>query len=408
MDYGSLLARVYSLGSRGIDLGLDRVRAATAALGSPEASLTCAQVAGTNGKGAVAVLVEAAARASGLRTGLFTSPHLHRYTERFAIDGAEVAAGALAPHLSRALALLDPPHALRLTFFEVTTCAALSLFAERRVDLAVLEVGLGGRLDATTVVSPAATAIASIGLDHGALLGATAASVAREKAGIARPGVPLVVGHVRGEALAEIERAAAAAGAPVRLLGRDFGVDPGLGLPWPGRHQRENAAVARAVFDLLARRDPRLTGDAFARGAASAAWPGRYEILSGPPGFILDGAHNTEAIAALIDALAERGDRPDAVLFGACRDKPVGPMLDLLSSLGRPIALAPPPVDRAFDPASWAARPGASAFGDIPSAIARCRDLAPQGTILVTGSLFTVADVRRRLLGERCDAPIGL
>jgi len=409
MDYRSLLSRVYALGPRGIELGLDRVRAAADAIGAPDRSLRCVQIAGTNGKGAVAVLVEGGARASGLSTGLFTSPHLHRYSERFRVNGAEIDEAELAPHLARALSLTVPPSNLPLTFFEVTTVAAFGLFAERRVELAVLEVGLGGRLDATTVAAPEVTAITSIGLDHTDLLGPTLRHVAREKAGVARPGVPLVVGPLPDEALAEVERAAAAVGAPLVCYGRDFAWDDGLSLSWPGRHQRENAAVARAVCDALGRTDPRLTRSAFARAAAEAVWPGRYEEIPGRPKHVLDGAHNVEAMACLIAALAERGQRVDAVLFGACGDKPIRAMLDLLEPLGCPLVLAPPPLARAFDPSAHAARRNASAAPDIASGLARCRGLAPPGgAVLVTGSLFTVAEARRILLGVRADMPIGL
>ena len=409
MDYRSLLTRVYALGHRGIALGLDRMRAAADALGAPDHALRCAQIAGTNGKGTVAVLIEGTARASGLVTGLYTSPHLHRYAERFRVNGAEVGEAELAPHLARALALTFPPSSLPLTFFEVTTAAAFSLFAERGVDLAVLEVGLGGRLDATSVATPAVTAIVSIGLDHTELLGPTLAHVAREKAGIARPGVPLVVGPLAEEALAEVERTAASIGAPLLEYGRDFTWDGGVSLPWPGRHQLENAAVARAVCDVLGRGDPRFSRSAFARAAATAIWPGRYEEIPGGPRHILDGAHNTEAMTALVDALAERGQRVDAILFGACGDKPIRAMLGLLGPLGCPIVLAPPPLARAFDPSAYAASANAFTAPDVASGLTRCRELAPaDGAVLVTGSLFTVAEARRILLGVRADGPIGL
>jgi dihydrofolate synthase/folylpolyglutamate synthase len=325
------------------------------------------------------------------------------------VNGAEVDEAELAPHLARALALTEPPSSLPLTFFEVTTAAAFSLFAERGVDLAVLEVGLGGRLDATSAAAPEVTAIVSIGLDHTELLGPTLRHVAREKAGISRPGIPLVVGPLAEEALEEVETTAASVGAPLLAYGRDFTRDDGLSLPWPGRHQRENAAVARAVCDVLGRTDPRLTGSAFARAAAAAVWPGRYEEIPGRPRHILDGAHNAEAMTALVATLAERGQSLEAILFGACGDKPIVAMLDLLDRLGCPLVLAPPPLRRAFDPSAYAARKGASAAPDIASGLARCRELASKdGTVLVTGSLFTVAEARRILLDVRADDPIGL
>jgi len=346
-----------------------------------------------------------AAGSAGLRTGLFTSPHLHRFAERIRIGGEEAEQSLIAEQLARALALSEGPSAIPLTFFETATLAALGVFAELEVDLAVLEVGLGGRLDATSIADPLVCAIVSIGLDHTEILGSTTADIAREKAGIARARVPLVVGRLDPEPQAEIERAAAAAGAPLLRYGRDFAEGSAVRPPWPGAHQRRNAAVAREVTRQLSSTFAGLTDELFAEAAPSARWPGRYEIVADAGRrVILDGAHNLEATRALVDALDERGDSPGSLVFGALRGKPIDAMLEALAPRAERIVLAPPPIDRAFDPRDHAERHGAAIAENVGAAL----DLCATETALVTGSLFTVAEARRILLGEEADPQIGL
>ena len=197
MSYEAVLEKLYTLSSKGIVLGLGRVRRASARLGSPERAFRSVQVAGTNGKGTVSTLLAGALSASGLRTGLFTSPHLHRFTERIRIDGQEIAPERLLPHLEGVFSIMVTFEDLSLTFFEVATLAAFLAFRASKVDAAVLEVGLGGRLDATSIADPELTAVTSIGFDHTAFLGNTLSDIANEKAAIARKGVPLVPGPTR-------------------------------------------------------------------------------------------------------------------------------------------------------------------------------------------------------------------
>jgi dihydrofolate synthase / folylpolyglutamate synthase len=408
MDYQQALGRLYGLTSRGMRLGLEPVSEAAARLGNPERALRCAQIAGTNGKGTVSCLVAHAAREAGLKVGLFTSPHLHRFAERIRVDGAEAGEARLAAHLVRVFEAMDREPALALTFFEIATLAAFGAFAEAEVELAVLEVGLGGRLDATTIAPAEVTAIVTIGLDHPDLLGATVADVAREKAGIARPGVPLVAGPLAPQALDAVEAQARLVGAPVLALGRDFFVPGDLAPPWPGRHQRENAAVALEVFAMLGRADARLSRGAFSRALPSVCWPGRYEIVDGSPRHILDGAHNAEGAAALAETLVAQGERPAVLVFGAVRGKPVSRMLEILRPIAGRLVLTMPPISRALDPATLAA-PGDEIVAGVEGALARAAAIAgPRGTVLVTGSLFTMAEARRLLLGERADPPVGL
>ena len=407
MPYSNTLKKTYDLASRGILLGLDRVDRAARALGSPQEGLTVAQIAGTNGKGSVACLIDHAARSAGLTVGLFTSPHLHRFSQRIMIDGREVPTEPLGETLERVLALTEGPGGIPLTFFEVATLAALEMFARANVDLAVMEVGLGGRLDATSITDPSVCAVTSIGMDHTAVLGDTIRQIAMEKASIARPGVPLFCGHLTGDALDEVVRVASERKAPLHVCGRDFHVSDDLHVPWPGKHQRENAALAAAVFAQLGLVDPRMNRSAFIDALPSARWPGRFEILDGQPRFILDSAHNTEAVDALLDALCERDERPDVIIFGAASDKPVDAMFDRLSSICSRMILAPPPISRAFDHEAFATRWNTAAAPDVGVALEMAQDIGG-ATVLVTGSLFTVGEARRILLGERCDPPISM
>ncbi len=285
----------------------------------------------------------------------------------------------------------------------MATLAAFELFAAARTEISVLEVGLGGRLDATSVARPAVTAITSIGLDHTELLGDTLAAVAGEKAAIARPGVPLVLGSLRPEALAEVERAAGVVGARIRRTAP--GDVAAIPCPWPGPHQRENLAVAHGIFEELRRLDSRLAPEHFAAGATAARWPGRFEIVEARGRrFVLDGAHNLEAARALALALDERGERPDTLIFGALRGKPIEAMLEVLASRAREVLLAPPPLDRAFDPVEFAPRFGGRAFPSVAAAL----EASAGPVVLVTGSLFTVAEARRILLDELSDPLVGL
>ncbi|MCP4601552.1 MAG: bifunctional folylpolyglutamate synthase/dihydrofolate synthase [Proteobacteria bacterium] len=408
MSYTTALNRLYQLSPRGIRLGLERIRAVAAELGDPHISLRCVQVAGTNGKGTVASLISHAARAAGLKVGLYTSPHLHRFKERIQIDGVEADPDLLGPELKKVLDLAEKETDLALTFFEVATLAAFLVFAKSRVDLAVLEVGLGGRLDATSIAAPEVSVITSIGFDHTELLGNTLSQIAREKASIARPGVPLVTGQLPPEAMAAVEELAHCAGAQLHVLGRDFDVSPELTPPWPGAHQKRNAAVAHKVFELLNTRDPRFESKYFTEALPSARWPGRFEIIEDRPKFILDGAHNLEATQALLEAIKLSSLKLGGMVFGALKGKPVERMLNLLRPLANQIILVSPPIQRALDPCVYAKTEDHIAQ-NVKEGIESARGLVGNDeTILVTGSLFTVAEARRLLLDEPADPQIGL
>ena len=410
MDRSSALTRLYGLTPKGVTLGLDRVERAAALLGNPERDLYAVQVGGTNGKGTVsAVLAHASAR-SNLCTGLFTSPHLHRFSERIRIDGKEVSAEQLEIHLNRVLRLNDEVPELSLSFFEVATLAALCIFCEEKTDVCVMEVGLGGRLDATCAARPRLTAVTSVALDHTALLGDTVEAIAAEKAGIARPGVPLVAGAMEDKAYAVLKAHCEQIGAPLLLPNRDYpsvNLDE-LHLPWPGRHHAGNIAVAAELFRRVRTHFPSIREAAFFEALPSVSWPGRFEIIEANRRYILDCAHNMEAAQALAQTFDDTGEHPSVLLYGALRDKPAAEMLSLYRRRVSRVVLTAPPISRAADPRDLAAPEDVVAEKPADALEAAVRLAGPSETILVTGSLFTVAEIRRILLNEPSDPPVGL
>ncbi len=409
MSYHTTLNRLYQRAPQGIILGLDRIRAAASALGNPHLAVPCIQVAGTNGKGTVCAIVASAAQAAGLKVGLFTSPHLHRFAERIRVNGQEASEAELGFHLHRVLALCGPPLSIPLTFFEVTTLTAFCVFADRGVDLAVLEVGLGGRLDATSIASPFATAITSIGLDHTDLLGHTIPEIAGEKAAIARPGVPMVVGALVPKAMRRVaETATQQGGGPLFALGRDFFIREDLPTPRPGIYWQQNVAVSIKLFEIIGEKYEQCTEKAFLTALEQVGLPGRFEIIGRDPSFILDGAHNMEAVEALVATLETCQITPDLMIFGALKGKPIDAMLATLRPRVGRVMLFPPPISRACDPRSFACD-GDQIVADAAAAItAADAGITSRGTVLITGSLFAVAAIRGLCLGEKTDPPIGL
>jgi dihydrofolate synthase / folylpolyglutamate synthase len=400
--YRRLLARLEAVRTLGVSLGLERVRRALERLGSPERQFVSVQIAGTNGKGSTAAMTDAILRAAGLRTGLFTSPHLCRFTERIRIDGREVDGDRLAAWDQEIVAAGIP-----LTYFEVATVLAFAALAAERVDAGVLETGLGGRLDATTVVAPVATAITSVGLDHTDLLGATLGEIAAEKAGIARSGIPLYLGPLPAEADQVVTRIAAAAGAPVRRFGEHFAA-PGTPLALGGAHQVVNAALAVALAEEAARACGRaLPAAAVAAGLAHTVWPGRLEW--GAPDVLLDCAHNADGAAALAAALPAA--RPRALVASVLRGKDAAGIMSALGPRFDLVVATRARSERALDPEELAAAvPRGAApieiVADPERALARARAFLASrggGPVVVAGSIFLVGELRAHLLGEPCD-----
>jgi len=401
----------------GVKFGLATIRAVLERMGRPQSAFRTLLVAGTNGKGSVVAYADAALRASGLRVGRYTSPHLERVNERIAVDGRDIPARALRSAVLRvrdtAAALVRegaiPAHP---TYFEVLTAAAFAHFRDAAVDVAVLEVGMGGRLDATNVAEPLASAIVSIDLDHQAYLGRSRAAIAREKAGVLRRGRTTVLGPMAAAA----RRAIAEAARPLRARlvdaarGCAVGIGPGgIDLRTPagryrgirslaGRHQVDNVVVAVRLLEEARAAGLGFDAAALPRALAAARWPGRLERIAGRPPVLLDGAHNPAAARALRDHL--RGIGPFVLVFGAMRDKDIAGMARVLFPLARAVVLTRPRVDRAATPAEIARRAGPLAAGARRESAPRRallwarRRAGPDGTVVVAGSLFLVGALR--------------
>jgi dihydrofolate synthase/folylpolyglutamate synthase len=378
-------------------------------------------VGGTNGKGSVAALCESALRAdaAGRRVGLYTSPHLVSFAERIRIDGRPAPDDAIVAAAERLLPAIERTGA---TFFEATTAIAFLCFADAGVEVAVVEVGLGGRLDSTNVITPLATAVTNVALDHTQYLGESLEAIGREKAGIFKPGVPALTGEADPAVLEVLRRRAAEAGAPFSALEervRAVDVETGLAgtrvsfdsaawgrrelaVPLAGAHQGRNAVLAAELLSLLPA-PLRPAWEAVERGFAGVRWPGRLqvEVLRGTT-WLFDVAHNPAGVAVLVEAL-DGLDLPRrlVLLTGILADKEWSGMLGpLLARADAAILTTPPtaPPSRRWDPAAaarWAADElGASprVVEDFDAALSRATTLAPHGTILVTGSVHTVGD----------------
>lgn len=420
----ALVERLAPLIARGVVLDLAAMRAALRALGDPQARIPAVHVAGTNGKGSVTAMVDAVLRAAGQRVGRYTSPHLHRFVERIAVGGEPVDEAVAQAHCDRLLSLMAAGAVPPLTFFEAATALGWMCFESARVERVVLEVGLGGRLDATTVCAPEVTAITAIGLDHQGYLGDTPGAIAGEKAGILKPGVACVLGPGLGapsEARGAIEAAARRVGAPlvdatpVRVLASDArstsieatfaGATLPLTVSLGGAWQADNVATALGLLDHLRAGGAPVDADAVGAGLAAVRWPGRMERLGD---VLLDGGHNPDGIAALC---ASPGlPEVTAVVFGASADKPWAAMLGRLAerfpAARRYYAAAP--LARAVAPEAMRAALDGAACGSPAEALAAALGGRGEGVVLACGSLYLVAAVRAALLGLENDPPVGM
>jgi dihydrofolate synthase / folylpolyglutamate synthase len=424
--YRRLLERMAARRRFGMRPGLEGMQSLLARLGNPEASLRVIHVGGTNGKGSTSAMIASVLRESGARVGLFTSPHLLRFTERIRYDGREIDRADAAELGERVLAAADDH-----TFFELATAMALLHFAERRAEVVVLEVGLGGRLDATNVFpQPLATVVTSIGMDHADVLGDSLTAIAREKAGIFKAGAPAIFAADDAGARAVLLETAERVGAPAQLFGRDFDARdlPSLGLL--GAHQSRNAALARqALLALPAELRP--TRRALEDGLARVEWPGRLEWLA--PDVLVDAAHNEEgarALAASLPSLVQA--RPITLVVGVVADKDARAILQPLLPLATRVIATTPPSPRALPAhelaaivsslagehsaaANARAIDGAAASAraiDAAAANARAIDSpaealaaarAEDGVTVVAGSIFLVGEARRIVLAEPAD-----
>jgi len=388
------LLELYRRVPLGMRLGLEPMRDACARNGHPERAFAAVHVAGTNGKGSVCAMVESIARAAGLHTGLYTSPHLCRFAERIRIDGEPVDDTTLARHLTRAL-----DDAASLSFFEAATLSAFLSFREASVDVAIVEVGLGGRLDATNVLpTPRAAAITRIAFDHTDRLGKTLVEIAREKAGIAKPGLDIVLGSMPGEVRAAIDEVARGIGATTSST---EGLPAPAAIGLPGEHQVGNARIAAVLGARLG-----ASRAAIAKGIANVAWPGRLERI-GP--YLLDAAHNADGAEALARHVATLGYRPDeaALVFGALIDKDYRAMLAELAPLAATrVYIAPQSAARpAVDPGLLKSLYPGTVASSVPEALAMLQHVP---LVIIAGSIAAVGQARAALLGLPCDSPVAL
>ncbi len=420
MTYAEAVARVLALrgGERaGMRPGLERIEGLLGALGHPEERYTLVQVGGTNGKGSIAAMLATILKAAGRRVGLYTSPHLCSFRERIRVNAEPIAPDAVVDGVDALGTLIARFDA---TMFEAATALALDHFAREAVDVAVLEVGLGGRLDATTVGRPAATVLGQIDFDHTEYLGHTLAEIAGEKAAIIRSGVALSAAQAP-EARDVIIRRAEETGVPLLLEDRDVHVTvearglagqrisctgpdfelTAVELPLLGVFQPANALLAIATAHVLGVED-----SAIRAGLKRARWPGRFEIVRRDPFLVLDGAHNPAGARALARSLRDLfGERPLTLVLGLSQDKDARAILDTLAPLATRLVLTRASNERAADPrALVAALPPVSPQAEIaesPAQALRVAMQAPQTPIIcVAGSLFLLGDVLSLLAGE--------
>ena len=415
MNYPDSVQFLYALGNelKTAKFGLERIRVLLEALGNPQDRCRFVHVAGTNGKGSTCAMMESALRSAGRRTGLFISPHLNEPTERIAVGGRPIPADRFTEAFNRvhgtAEKLLDAGAIdLHPTYFETVTAMGFLIFAEAPTDIVVLEVGLGGRLDATNVVHPDLCVITQIDFDHEAYLGISLEAIAGEKAGILKPGVPAVFSRQRPEVDPVLDRRAGELGVPVSrardcaisalelhsrgsrfTLGQDLHIE----CPLAGEHQVENAATSALALKRLG-----LSNAVIERGIAQARWPGRLEMVSEHPEIILDGAHNpagARALAAYLDRFYSR--RCVRLIYGAMRDKAVEEVCGILFPRAQQVIVTAPKQPRALHPDAIlqvAGHPDLRTAPALRDALAMVADAGAEDVIFITGSLYLVGEAR--------------
>ena len=407
MTYVEAVQFLYSLGNevQTAKLGLERINRLLESLGNPHRACKFVHVAGTNGKGSTCAMIEAGLRAAGIRTGLYTSPHLVEPVERIQIAGAPVSREQFADTFNQVHQIADRMRTagvldLHPTYFETITAMGFLLFERAEVDTVVLEVGLGGRLDATNVVTPRLSVITPVDLDHQAFLGDSIEQIAAEKAGILKPGVPAVFAEqcervesvlrsfARGRYVLARER-------PVERVHLDsrgsvFCLDgEEIRCPLAGEHQIQNARTAALALGELG---------VPACGIANTTWPGRLEQVADNPKVILDGAHNPAAARALARFIQRfYSNRRVWIVFGVMRDKAVSEIAESLFPLAHRVILTAPESSRALAPEQIPA-PGAAITHHVGEALELAREAAPEDVVFITGSLFVVGEARRLLV----------
>jgi dihydrofolate synthase/folylpolyglutamate synthase len=409
------LQTMFALRRFGIKLGLATIRRMLAGLGDPHRRFKSIHIAGTNGKGSVASGLAAVLRRSGYRVGLYTSPHLVRFNERIQVDGEDIGDEDVVRLYRRVRRVL--PAGREPTFFEFTTAMALDEFCRRNVQWAVIETGMGGRLDATNVITPELAVITNISLEHREYLGDTIAAIAFEKAGIIKRRKPVVTGVAQPSAFAVLEQTAGKKSAPLFRLGTHFRVRRhpegtftyhgtenvwrGLRTGLQGDYQVRNAAIVLAACELLRKKAPLITVDAIREGLLNNRWPGRLELVGRKPDVIFDGAHNLEGARQLGRFLSKNAaGRRLTLVVGILDDKPYAAMLRHLVPLAEHVVVTRARIDRALPPETLAAEvrkmnPKVAVIPQVAEALKHAVHTAgPEDLVLVAGSLYVVGEAR--------------
>ncbi|MCG2751304.1 MAG: bifunctional folylpolyglutamate synthase/dihydrofolate synthase [Desulfobacteraceae bacterium] len=421
IDYQACLDEMFGLARFGIVLGLDTIRKILSEIGNPQEGYSCIHIAGTNGKGSIASSLSTILLMAGYKVGLYTSPHLVRFNERICINNIPISdEEVVESYLEVKNADTGPRKA---TFFEITTAMALLKFKKSKVDWAIIETGMGGKLDATNVLFPKVSIISNISLEHQDYLGKTIAKISGEKAGIIKPKVPVVTGVKQKSAVAILEKVAKENHAPLYRLGEAFhirrnrnqtfnynGLDQKaehLKTSLAGKHQADNAALVLAACEVLSREGVRIPFETIRNGIENNQWPGRLEVVSRNPLVILDGAHNLAAAKLLGRYLSELPGHPDLTLvIGILDDKPYEAMLRELLPVCKKVILTSPKIDRAL-PVEKLFAVAEKLHGkiemikDVEEAVFHAMDQATAGeAVCIAGSLYVVGEAKQAL-GKR-------
>ncbi len=427
--YQETIEYLFALQKHGVKLALANSHALMKAMGDPHRGFRTVHIAGTNGKGSTAAFIASMLQTAGYRVGLYTSPHLVSFTERIRINGqpiseAKVVELALRVRGSYRELCLEPGKVLNPTFFEVTTVLAFTYFAQEAVDIAVIEVGMGGRLDSTNVITPLVSVITNIDMEHTEFLGNTLEQIAAEKAGVIKPGVPVVTGASQPEVLRVLEEAAAASRSPLYCLGRQFSsrrlaapggpvfnyhglssAYDGLAVSLAGSYQVDNASLALAAVECLRHSGIEVPEDDLRQGLADARWEGRLERAALRPDIYLDGAHNPAAARVLAGEIQElkKAYRQLILIIGILGDKDVSGVISRLIPLAERVIVTRPGYTRAMDLGLLAAEVRkihslVDTAETVSQAIIKAKTLStPEDLILVTGSLYVVGEARAAL-----------
>jgi len=416
--YQKCLAEMYSLHRFGIKLGLDVISRILENLENPHHCFACIHIAGTNGKGSIASGLAHILHASGFSVGLYTSPHLIKFNERIQVNHVQISDKEIVEAYQSVKTACDTER--EPTFFEYTTAMALHHFAKAKVDWAVIETGMGGRLDATNLLNPEISIISNISLEHRSYLGHTIADISREKAGIIKPNTPVITGVTQKSAIAVMENTAAKFNAPLYRLGKDFRVRrkgngefsySGIDHHWPhlrtglrGDHQIDNAALVLAACEVLQKKNIPITLEIIRQSLESYNWPGRLEMLDTSPPILIDGAHNLMSARVLGKYFRdELKGKPITLVIGILDDKPYQSILQSLLPHCRRVILTEPKIDRRLSPDKMvdmakALVPDTKIILDVGAAVRHAIETTdPDDIVCIAGSLYVVGEAKQAL-----------